>query len=79
MSVSARLSDQEKQALLAENTQWRTVVEQVVLAIAKDPQAMQLMRWLMVWLSDPKNVKRSLQLTIGQIIEIGRRVVGEPA
>jgi hypothetical protein len=78
---STRLTETEKQALLAQNCQWRTVVEQVVyyLSRTKDPQALQLTVWLMHWLSEPQNVRRSLTMTIGQIIEIGRRIVGEPA
>lgn len=76
---STRLTDTEKQALLAENCQWRTVVEQIVFHLnrTRDPQANRLTVWLMHWLNDPQNVKRSLTMTIGQIIDLGRSIVGE--
>lgn len=81
MSVSARLTKEEKIELLSENTQWRAVVEQVVFALgrAKDPDAGRIMVFLMHWMNEPKNVKRTLNMTIEQIIELATRCLSEPA
>jgi hypothetical protein len=77
MSVSARLTKEEKVALLSENTQWRTCVEQVVFALsrAKEPDALRITVWLMHWLNEPKNVKMTLQMTISQIIGLAKRLI----
>jgi HEAT repeat protein len=77
MTNSARMTNDEKVALLSENTQWRAVTEQVVFALgrAKDPDAGRITVWLMHWLNEPKNVRRTLQMTISEIIATAKRTL----
>jgi hypothetical protein len=77
MANTARMTKEEKIELLSENTQWRTTVEQVVLLLGarKDPQAAQITVWLMRWLSDPKNVRRTRSMSVQQIIDLAKSML----
>jgi hypothetical protein len=77
MSVSGRLTKTEKDQLLSDSVQWRVVVEQVTLLIRKDPQAQEITLWLIRWLSEPKNVRRTLQMTMGEIVALGKSMIAK--
>jgi hypothetical protein len=71
MSVSYKSSPDDKSALLAECVNWRACVEQVVLLLAhrNDPDTGAIAVWLIKWLNDPKNVRRSVNMPLELIIE----------
>ena len=68
-------SDRDTQ--LTELIQWRACVEQVVYALerAKDQDAGRITVWLMRWLSEPKNVRRTLNMPITEIIATAKRTL----
>jgi hypothetical protein len=78
MSVSHKSSQEDKAALLAECVNWRACVEQVVLLLAhrNDPDTGAISVWLIKWLNDPKNVRRSVNMPLDLIIENGKREIG---
>lgn len=77
MSVSARLSKDEKAQLLAEAVGWKTCVEQVVLLLdaRQDPQAAQITAALVRWLRDPRYLRKAQGMSLGDLIEAMREQV----
>jgi hypothetical protein len=79
MSVSYKSSPEDKASLLAENTNWRACVEQVILLLdtRKDPDTGSIAVWLIRWLNEPKNNRRATHMSLENIIEIGKRELNE--
>jgi hypothetical protein len=79
MSVSYKSTSDDKAALLVENTNWRAIVEQVVLLLntRSDPDSAPVIIWLVRWLNDDKNLRRAANMSLEQIIEKGKREIHE--
>lgn len=74
MSVSYRLTKDERRQLLMESIAWRSVVEQVVLLLESrnDQDIGTVTGNLIRFLNDEKNVRRAMNMSLNCIIDLMR-------
>lgn len=74
MSVSYRLTTDERRQLLMDSISWRAVVEQVVLLLeARGDQDIGTVTGNLIrFLNEPKNVRRAANMSLDCIIDLMR-------